>query len=205
MDHGTIFMDQNAILPISDVLENSEWIHETVIRRGCTEMLQKKMVGPSKRYKNKFKIDGLWHCPCPLHVGPRTTMEDTKGHGRVPIKHLENCHVKHRQTDLIDEMFRENGRSVPFVTALRELAKLHIKHNVQLVLGCSRCNKRLETVGKVLPISSGSSVVHNKRKRVHVANKVVQRTITTFFSKKTDNSFKKCLLPPKKRWRYRSL
>jgi hypothetical protein len=202
MKSGTIFMDQNAILPISDVLKNSEWTHETVIRRGCTEMLQKKMVGPSKRYKNKFKIDGLWHCPCPLHVGPRTSMEDTKGSGRVPIKYLENCHVKHRQTDLIDEMFKEHGTSVSFVTALEEVAKLHIKHNVQLVLGCPRCNKRLESVDKVLPISSGAQVVYNKRKRAKLGIERGQRTITKFFSQMPVSSFKKCVLPPKKRWRY---
>ena len=104
-----IFMDQNAILPVADVIGNSEWTHEPAVRRSITEMLQKKMIGPSKKYKGQFKINGRWNCPCPLHVGDRTTMEDTKGPGRVPIKYLENCHVKHRQTELIDEMFREHG------------------------------------------------------------------------------------------------
>jgi len=174
-------MDQNAILPVADVLGNSEWTHETVIRRGCTEMLQKKMVGPSRKYKNQFKKDGLWHCPCPLHVGDPTTMEDTKGPGRVPIKHLENCHVKHTQSKLIDEMFQRHGTTVSFVTAIREVAKLHLKHNVQLVLGCPRCNKRLESVDKVSPIDTNNTIGYNKRSRQETGLLQGQRTIKSFF------------------------
>ena len=107
-------------------------------------MLQKKMVGPSRKYKNQFKKDGLWHCPCPLHVGDPTTM-------------------------------------VSFVTAIREVAKLHLKHNVQLVLGCPRCNKRLESVDKVSPIDTNNTIGYNKRSRQETGLLQGQRTIKSFF------------------------
>lgn len=121
-----------------------------VYKRILVEMSQKYTLECTRKEAKNFKDNIGFYCPSGCHIGDRHFTFNSKNE-RIKIT-LNRCHVGLRRADIIDKILDEHPNETNVHTLLQKVLEYHLREDVQVVLACQTCNKKLEQEVPVIRI-----------------------------------------------------
>ena len=91
-----------------------------------------------------YKVNGLFYCPNPTHIGDKFHYKTKKGEIKE-IKQLQRSHYKTSRNEIVNiilDKYYPNYIDVEFL--LHKVIDYHIENNIIVFFSCRRCNKDCE-------------------------------------------------------------
>ena len=111
-------------------------------KRVLVEMSQKYTLECTRKEAMKFRVGNNFFCPSKCHTGDRFFTYNSKNQQIKVV--LNRCHVGLRRVDIINKILDDNPQETNVHTLLEKVLRYHLRPDIQVVLACQTCNKKLE-------------------------------------------------------------